>query len=230
MLYLNAVLGIVIILSVGLACAYGVIYASYHAVRCFRERRIRKGLLLLLPFLGVVFVAFLVLVAMDGARQLSQQSNCNNNLKEIILFAKMYANDHHESYPAVFEELNDTNYCCKHSEASVFVCPGTHHQAGALTNIHEWTDYAYVSGLSESAPSKCVVVFCLPEHHRGSGAYIGFVDGHIEWFPCKDCPTCKEPTFHDLTNTPSLFYGTTNEVVLADLLKRTRTIWPKRKP
>jgi len=230
MIYLNFVLTFVISVLFVLICAYCVVYALYHAIRCFKEKRIRKGMVLLLPSLGAAFVVFSVLSAVDGARQLSSQGVCNNNLKQIILFTKMYANDHYESYPAVFEWLNDTNYC-NHSKASVFVCPGTHHQAGGLTNIHEWTDYAYVSGLSESAPSKCVVVFCLPSNHQGLGANVGYVDGHIEWFPCKADPTCKEPTFHDLTNTPSLFYGTTNETVLADLKKQTSIIYPnKRKP
>lgn len=35
-------------------------------------------------------------------------------------------------------------------------------------------------------------------------------------------------SFQDLTNTPSMFYGTTNEVELADLKKRTRIIWPHK--
>lgn len=217
-------------LMVFLAILAGGIYATYRAIRCFMEKRIRMGMVLLLPGLVVVFVVFGVLCAVHGARQLSQQGNCNNNLKEITLYTMEFQNDHHETRPASFNDLNDTNYISQ-SRSSVFICPGTHHEAGALTNIQEWTDYAYVSGLPANAPANCVLAFCLPECHRGEGANVASVDGQISWFPrepYKDSAGTVHPSFRELTNDPTLFYGTTNEVVLADLKKRTRIIWPQK--
>ena len=78
------------------------------------------------------------------------------------------------------------------------------------------------------------MAFCMPSNHHDKGTHVAFVDGHVQWFPCH--PTSdtiqgyRQHTFHDLTNTPSLFYGTTNEVELIDLKKRTTIIWPRRRP
>ena len=86
-----------------------------------------------------------------------------------------------------------------------------------------------MAGLSAEAPAGCVIAFCVPSDHHGQGANVAFVSGMVQWFPCHPTPD-QQLTFQDLMNTPSLFYGTTNEVVLADLMKRTRIIWPKRLP
>jgi hypothetical protein len=109
-------------------------------------------------------------------------------------------------------------------------CKGSGHQAGTSTNIHSWTDYAYVSGLTDTDNVNCVLAFCLPENHKGEGANVGLIGGRVEWYSCKYSYTNSFgryiSTFQDLTNTPALFYGTTNEVELADLMKRTRIIYP----
>ena len=142
---------------------------------------------------------------------------------------KIYAESHSQNYPSSFNALagiaavssNDT--CC-------FVHSKRKHQQESLTNIEDWTDYAYVSGLKDTDPDGCVVVFCLPEHHGDNGANVGFMSGKTQWFFCKahkELPGEQHvPTFQELTNTPSLFFGTTDEVQLADLKKRTRIIWP----
>lgn len=181
-----------------------------------------------LAFIMCVFVIPLMETAKSG-----RPSPCRYNLKQIVLGVKMYANDHGEAYPPSFSDLMAGNYI-KAGDRGIFVESGSGHRPGSPGDVHGWTDYAYVSGLSEEAPAECVMAFCMPINHHDQGGYVAFVGGVVQWFPCHPTPDTvqgyPQPTFQELTNTPSLFYGTTDEVQLADLKKRTRIIWPKRKP
>ena len=170
------------------------------------------------------FVLVSLLLAAYGDMQLGQRAACSGHLKHIVLFLKIYANDHQETYPLTVDGLVGPELM-RIGDASILVCPESHHKAGSLSNIHEWTDYAYVSGLTDGDPSDCVVAFCLPENHKGKAAVVGFIGGFVKWYPCIK-PDKETTTFQELTNTPSLFYGTTDEVKLADLKKRTRIIYP----
>lgn len=204
------------------------------ALRFVFRRQYRQGLR--------AFIMFCVLGLIPGliiAVQLRfvhdpppYKSMCLNNLRQTILSMKMYANDNGENYPTSFDDLVG-NYL-KVRDLGVFICRASGHKVGSSTNIHEWTDYAYVSGLTDTDNIDCVVAFCLPENHKGNGSMVGFLGGRVEWCFNQHSYTNSFgrflPSFRDLTNTPSLFYGTTNEAVLTDLKKRTKIIWPKRLP
>jgi len=218
----------ILFLIILLLCVAGAVYFFYRAIRLFIIRKIRRGVVYLILSLLLGFIVFFVISAVIGAREYSRRCLCGNNLKQITLFVKMYASDHQEMYSSTLNGL--TGDYLKTGDKEVLVCPSSHHKSGALTNIHEWTDYAYVSGLTDGDPSGCVVAFCLPENHKGEGANVAFIGMCIQWYSCqpyKDSTGQHQPTFQELTNTPSLFYGTTDEAKLADLKKRTRIIYPK---
>ena len=212
---------------------FGAPLFLYWAIRALMGKQVRKGLLMLAGSFVMGFVVFLKIAAVIGAKDHAQMAGCSSRLKQMMLFLKMYASDHQEKYPLTFNDMVATNYL-RPGDASILVCPASQPKASVLENIHSWTDYAYVSGLTDEDPMDCVVAFCPPENHKGRGATVAFVGGQVRWFSCRShtnaSSECYEPSFHDLTNTPSLFYGTTNEVELADLKKRTRIIWPKRQP
>jgi len=219
----------IIAILIFLACVFGSIYLFYRAIRSFIAKRIWQGAIMLLVSFSLGFMVFFVFVAINGARELAKQSLCMNHLKQIVLYVKMYASDNSEVYPATFNDLMVDDI--KTGNIGAFICPSSHHKSGSLTNIHTWTDYAYVSGLTESDPNNCVVAFCLPENHKGEGASVAFLGGNVEWYSCqpyRDTSGKFQPTFQDLTNTPAIFYGTTDEAKLADLKKRTRIIYPKK--
>jgi len=222
-----------VVVGIFLSCFFGAIYQFYRAIRSFFAKQVWLGFMsLLFSFLLGFVVLGLIPFSRDHEGEMARRMICCNNLKQFILFMKMYAADHDEMFPGTFNEPFGEYF--KEGDLGVFVCRSSGHKAGSSTNIHEWSTYAYVSGLTEKDPSNCVVMFCLPQNHKGRGAYVGFLGGRVEWFSCQPNPasTQRPPvyTFQELTNTPSLFYGTTNEVVLANLMKRTRIIWPKRKP
>lgn len=150
-----------------------------------------------------------------------------NNLKQIGLFLEFYADDNDGRYPVSFNGL--TGGYMKGGDLMLFVCPSSGHQASPLTNIESWTDYAYVSGLTKADPPYCVIMFCPPDEHNGDGGIVAIRGGLVQWLSTKpDGKTSAEhqPTFQELTNSPALFYGTTNADQLADLKKRTRIIYP----
>ncbi len=211
-----------------LLCAIGAVYFFYRAIRLFIIKKIWGGIVRLLLSLLLGFIVCFVISAIIGAREKALQCSCHGHLQNIVLFLKMYANDHQEAYPSTLNGL--AGDYIKTGDKAVLVCPASHHKAGSLTNIHDWTDYAYVSGLSEADHAGCVVAYCLPENHKGEGASVAFMGGNVQWYSCtpyKDSTGKYQPTFQELTNTPSLFYGTTDEAQLADLKKRTRIIYPK---
>lgn len=211
-----------------LACVVGAVFLFYRAIRLFMAKNIRRGVTSLVLSLVLGFIVFSVIQAVILARGIASQSSCASNLKQIMLSIISHANDHQDAFPPSFDDMVVIQFLRAH-DASVFIDPASHHKTGVLTNIHSWTDYAYVSGLSEADPADCVAAFCLPESHKGDGVNVAFVDGHVHWYTCtpyKDATGQYQPTFQELTNTPSLFYGTTNEDQLADLKKRTRIIYP----
>lgn len=212
-----------------LLCAIGAVYFFYRAIRLFFNRKLWGGAVRLLLSLLLGFIVFFVISAIIGAREKALQCSCSSHLKLIMLSMKMYAADHQEEYPITFNDMVGANYL-RLGDKAVLICPATGHAAGSLTNIHDWTDYAYVSGLSEADPAGCVVAYCLPENHKGEGASVAFIGGNVQWYSCtpyKDSTGQYQPTFQELTNTPSLFCGTANEVKLAELKKRTRIICPE---
>jgi len=196
-----------LLLAVSFVCLVGV---------CITVSRRRWGRAAAFGIVGVLPVALVWCVGPEVMRYDRGRPACVGHQHMILLTLKMYAMDHQEAYPPDFRSIANTNYL----EASLFICPSSGHRAGSLSNVNEWTDYAYVSGLTEVDPSGCVHLFCPPENHRGEGGMATFIDGHVEWLPAAD--------FVRLTSTPSLFFGTTNEEVLADLQRRTKILYPTK--
>jgi len=220
---------IIMVVSLGILVSglVGVIFLLYRAIRSFIAKKIWSGFgFILLSSVLILFILPMLSLPPHGHKEKAKRAICMGNLKQINLFLKMYANDHDNIYPATFNDLVGTNLV-RSGDVGIFACPSLKRHTGSLTNIQDWADYAYVSGLKDSDPANCVVVFCSPENHRGDGTIVGFVDGHVQWFNSKSSAGQNTPTFQELTNSPALFYGTTNEVELADLRKRTRIIWPQ---
>jgi hypothetical protein len=222
---------ITVLILIFLSCVFGTIYLFYKAIRSFIAGNYWIGIKALL---GSLVVGTIVVSAMynpgDRAGKMALRTFCRNNIKQITLFLKMYAGDHEGKYPVTFNDAV-VGYL-KTNDMMIFKCPASQHHVGSIINIHDWTDYAYVSGLTEADPTNCVIMFCIPDNHKSEGANVGFLGGNVQWYPCeriKDSTGQHSLSFQELTNTPSLFYGTTNEVQLADLKKRTKIIYPAKR-
>jgi len=143
----------------------------------------------------------------------SPRAKCLNNLAQIGKAMKMYSMDHNDNLAVSFSAL--TNYA---DNAKLYICYASGHLPGDMTNVDEWADYVLVSGLREGDPRDSVHAFCLPENHKGTGTYILFRDGSVQWYDAASLAA--------LTNDPALFFGTTDQSQLAELKARTHLVWP----
>ena len=205
------------------------------AIRAFVGNRFWKGMgLLLLSLVIGAFVLGNTIIPYSIFKQrkdIARRFHCMNIIRNTLPVTKFYARDHDGDYPKMLNDM--VGLYLKTNDVPILTGPSAQGKVMDGCDIQAWTDYAYVSGLKEADPTNCVEMFCPPENHNGGVSVVGFLGGRVEWVscrPCKDSQGKDIPTFQDLTNTPSLFYGTTNEVLLADLKRRTRIIWPKRQP
>jgi prepilin-type N-terminal cleavage/methylation domain-containing protein len=154
-------------------------------------------LLVVIAIIGIL--AGLLTPALAGAREKARRTNCANNLKQIVLFLKMYANDSQESYPSANLSELFGKYI-KPGDLAVFYCPSaTWVNKNATTNA--FTDancaYGYALGCSESSAAQTPVVWdkngqaaqdgkvsetAWGGNHGGEGGNIGFVGGQVQWY------------------------------------------------
>jgi hypothetical protein len=114
----------------------------------------------------------LMLPALAKAKGKAQQINCVNNMKQIGLAARMWANDHNEKLPPDFTSMSN-----ELSSPKVLVCPSDSSKTRALN----WSEfgpknlsYEYLQpGIDASAPQ--TVVFQCPIHGN-----VGLVDGSVQ--------------------------------------------------
>ena len=151
-----------------------------------------------LILMGVVAALILPMLAQPRCHRIP----CSNNLKQIGIALKMYAGDHSEMHP---DRLVDLGRYVSY-QSKLFVCPpysrhsGSGTKPGTFETVDDWTDYVYVSGFAETnAPSE-ILMYCNPENHDGKGAYILFLDGHVEWFNSEG-NTSGETSFEEMVRT-----------------------------
>ncbi|MBM3289670.1 MAG: DUF1559 domain-containing protein [Candidatus Hydrogenedentes bacterium] len=127
-------------------------------------------------FIGIL--AAILLPAVARAREAARRAECQNNLKQIGLCCKIFANEHGNQTP---KSLNDL-YPQLITDPAVLVCPSSEDTVGDLKNIASWSSYEIVyTGMDESKPD-LVVIQEKDEHaHLPSGKNILFGDGHVEF-------------------------------------------------
>jgi hypothetical protein len=78
-----------------------------------------------------------------------------------------------DRFPSSLSVLTDVS-------PSLFVCPSSGHQPGAITNVDQWTDYIYVPDAQDWMRLDLAILIDPPENHKGKYGYVLFGGGWVE--------------------------------------------------
>jgi hypothetical protein len=98
---------------------------------------------------------------------------CAKHLKEIRWQLHCWVGDGEQFPPDLASISTSTN-------AYLFVCPGTAHQAGQATAVNFWTDYIYFGKQIEDPRFRIPMIICPPENHGGRRGVVVWRDGSTE--------------------------------------------------
>ena len=113
---------------------------------------------------GTAIMAGMLLPALAQAKNSAQTVSCANNLKQVCLAARLYADEHNNRLPSGLDEYEQ--YL---AGAEVLVCPSQDRSGGPTYKLAKRGGV-----ISEQTASTTVLIEC-PVHGNK-----GFVDGHVE--------------------------------------------------
>ena len=179
----SLVLGIIPILGIG------AILAIIFGVKARNRIKIDpslggEGLALAGTILGIVWLVIgifilpaMFLPAVARAREKARRAVCMSNLKQVGLACHMFAQDHNEKFPKSPADLFPEYV----TSPKILVCPSAKINVPEKINQDNATIcYEYVSGLTESYSSDCLVAYDRIENHL-EGRNVLFLDGHVKW-------------------------------------------------
>lgn len=184
-------------------------------------------LLVVIAIIGIL--AGLITPALAGAREKARRATCANNIKQLVLFLKMYANDSQENYPTAHLSELFGSYI-KPGDLGVFFCPSSKVRKVTTTNdfitaAGAACSYFYGLGQNESSAAGTPIVWdkmdknslitaaAVPTaanwggNHNMEGGNVGFVGGQVQWFASQGSATNSSCILY-LTDATGMNVGT----------------------
>ncbi len=161
-------------------------------------------LLVVIAIIGIL--AGLLTPALASAREKARRATCANNVKQLVLFLKMYAGDNAENYPSTSLSELFSSYV-KSGDLAVFICPSAPVSVFSRANstneyltTGENCSYFYSKGQNEASASQTPLVWDKTGNKSeacsltkwggnhggggstvGEGGNVGFVGGNVQW-------------------------------------------------
>ena len=133
---------------------------------------------IIIAVLGVAAVCLLLYPAMTRIREEHPKATCKNNLKNIGLMMKMYAQDY--PYQGEIPSINDLlDAAIVEKGSGIFICPASGKQPSATVDIDKLTDYVILPVADVSISNNVVAGFCKYHLREHGNTNILYVDGHI---------------------------------------------------
>lgn len=148
-----------------------------------KVKRQNLTLIEVLIVLAIVVVLFLLMAALDHARESARKVSCTNNLKCLGLSMRMYSNVYEEVFPdkngrAGLQMLARNGFL---ENTQVYVCPSTKDVIEDTTKIFSNASYCYAGGFTEADCVDSAITSDRSMNHYNYGN-IGYVDGHIKGY------------------------------------------------
>lgn len=156
---------------------------------------------------GAILVGIVILWrVVDQNTAYMGQVSAVSKLKHLGLYARLYSEDHEDSYPARWSDL--IPYCRGdplYIRTFTILCTcAPDHTPGMLSNVDQWCDYTLVPNRKESDPDGTVLAYCDPAHWKWhKGGVVLFTDRHTEVFGIKDMEALTNRLAQNTRTIPS---------------------------
>jgi hypothetical protein len=123
---------------------------------------------------AAVFIVSILLTGSGCQNSRGDKEICGKNVR-ILLDACFGFGTEGLRLPKDFGEIK-----ARVPNKTVFLCSLTKQPVGDWTNVHEWTDFIYVGGLTIMDDAQLPVIICRAENCGGEFGYVGFLDGSVQ--------------------------------------------------
>ena len=169
----------IVVLAVLLCLPIAILFCLWKWIACLCHKKYVKSVIYLGILMVLMLVVWILIPSICRPKESARKVACMNNLYEIGKCVRLYQLGNNEQYPPDLSSLSTTNYAYA---SKLFICPSSGHKAGSISNVAEWTDYAFNFNVPSNAPPDSVIGYCRAENHKNEGGNVLFVDGHVEWF------------------------------------------------
>ena len=135
---------------------------------------------------------FVILPAITAPNTKATVAYDMSHLRQIGMACLMYAMDHNGEYPADWACL--TNYA---NTPKLYFSRHDANNAGAMSNVMQWTSYVYIRGVTTAAAPETIVAYLPPGHYEQKDrGIVVHADCSVEWKSLRELTEAlnKNPT------------------------------------
>lgn len=179
-------------------CALMAVFSGIWSARSKRAVRRRHAWIVIPIALFELVSLFTIVLASEPLgrpRDYSPRLKCASDMREILLAALMYTNEHNGRFPPSLDVLLTT----EDITADIFVCPSSNQtsaqgataadQAASMrADLAHHLSYIYLGrGLNNDPNVPLQIILYEPlSDHGGTGINVGYSDGSVAWMNRKD--------------------------------------------